>query len=125
MYAANMYRSNEAATASKGALLVMLYDGIGKFLRQASATFRAEDVAEGRYAIGRALDIIGYLQATLDEEASEEVVEALDKMYLAWTLVLVQASTKVQVDKVDAINDQVDAMRATWATAKHRSEGGR
>lgn len=124
MYAAKRYRSNEASTASRGTLLVMLYDGIGKFIRQADLAIESGDFPAGKVSVGRALDIIGYLQATLNESVDSEMVDALDKMYLAWTVVLVRASTRNDATKLQVVLKQVEDMREAWAAVKAETEGG-
>ena len=124
MYAAKRYRSNEASTASKGTLLVMLYDGITKFLRQSKTGFEGGDRAEAHRAMGRALDIIAYLQATLDDEADPVIVDALDQTYVSWTAVLAKASAEADTEKIESIVTQVDELRTAWSIAKSQVDGG-
>ena len=124
MYAAKRYRSNETNTASKGTLLVMLYDGITKFLRQSKSGFETGDRAAAHAAMGRALDIVAYLQATLNEDVDPVIVEALDQTYVSWTAVLAKASAEADVEKIESVVTQVDELRAAWSVAKSQVDGG-
>ena len=77
----NAYKENAVTTQSKGRLVVMLYDGAIKFLRQAVTALEAGDMAaKGRY-VGRATDIINELDAVLDTDAGGEVAESLRGLY--------------------------------------------
>jgi flagellar protein FliS len=77
----NAYKENSVTTQSKGRLVVMLYDGAIKFLRQAVAALEAGDMAaKGRY-IGRAMDIINELDAVLDVDTGGEIAHNLRGLY--------------------------------------------
>jgi flagellar protein FliS len=77
----NTYRENAIATQSSGRLVVLLYDGAIKFLRQALKELEAgHQAAKGEY-INKAVAIINELDACLDVEAGGDVAANLRSLY--------------------------------------------
>jgi flagellar protein FliS len=77
----NAYQENAVVTQSRGRLIVMLYDGAVKFLRQAIAEMEREDwVAKGVY-INKAAAIVDELDNCLDMEGGGEIAENLRRLY--------------------------------------------
>ena len=75
------YKDNSISTQSRGRLVVMLYDGAIKFLRQAVVAMKEGDVAQKGMFIARATDIILELDSVLDMEAGGEVATNLRGLY--------------------------------------------
>lgn len=78
MNAIAAYKQQSVATQSRGRLIVMLYDGAIKFLRQAMET---DDAAEKGRCVGKAMDILIELNSALDMEAGGEVALNLRQLY--------------------------------------------
>ena len=75
------YHENAIATQSRGRLIVLLYDGAIKFLKQAIAEIEKKDWgAKGRF-ITKALAIIDELDACLDMEGGGQVAANLRGLY--------------------------------------------
>ena len=99
MYGRNKYRQTQADTATPGELVVMLYDGIVRFVGEAISANEADDVKTMGLKLTRAIDIIAYLQSTLREDVAPELVAALDRVYCSWTAILVGANIMLMVPK--------------------------
>src|SRR5882762_3975542 len=75
------YANVAVATADPGALVVQLFDGAQRFLRQARLALEAADQPGFAYAVTRAHAIIAELSNALDREAGGEVAANLDRLY--------------------------------------------
>ena len=85
------YRSSSVMTASPAQLVVMLYDGAGRFLRQAEI---AAEEGAWRHALDRldkAEAIVDELLVTLDKEAGGEVAERLQAIYVFCKKLMIEA----------------------------------
>ena len=73
MNSLDIYQETHVTTQSRGKVIVMLYDGVVKFLKQAILAIEKKDYqAKSRY-ISKAQDIILELNTVLDMEAGEEI----------------------------------------------------
>lgn len=79
--AANRYRGVQLNTASPAQLVVMLYDGIFRFVGEADEAFGRNDRARAGERIGRAIAIVDELAATLDTSHAPELAENLLALY--------------------------------------------
>jgi flagellar protein FliS len=75
------YREASVMTASPEQLVVMLYDGAGRFLRQAEGAMLGGTWMQASEKLSRAEAIIDELLATLDMEAGE-IAERLQAIYV-------------------------------------------
>src|ERR1700761_7093962 len=95
------YAQNSVLTAPPERLVVMLYDGAGRFLAKAAAAMREGDAAAAGQSLHRAGAIIDELLATLDMSAGE-VAERLQAIYLFCNRELLSAQLKKDPRKIDA-----------------------
>ncbi len=113
MYSKNAhtaYQSVQVTTTDRGRLLLMMYDGGLKFLRQAKAGLENNDVAKFCRFLTKGQAIIAELMNTLDFEKGGEIARDLDRLYDFMLFYLTEANlyrdTK-RVDKVIELLDQV------------------
>lgn len=76
------YKTNAVQTASKEKLLLMLYEGAIRFMKQAIAAIDRKDIADRGMNIGRAFDIVNELNNTLNHEVGGEVAANLEQLYI-------------------------------------------
>jgi flagellar protein FliS len=86
------YKENRVMTQTPGRLVVMLYEGAVKFLRQAIVELEAGKFIEKGKSISRAVDIIQELNVTLNMEAGGEIAQNLRRLYAFMTERLDQAA---------------------------------
>ena len=122
MYGRKKYRQTQAETASPGELVVMLYDGIVRFVTEAIQGVEAGDPKVSGQRITRAIDIISYLQSTLREDVAPDLVAALDRVYCSWATILVHANAEKDSDSMDAVRGQAQELRTAWDTARLEAE---
>ncbi|MDX8153207.1 flagellar export chaperone FliS [Patulibacter brassicae] len=115
-YAApNAYRDGAVLTASPVGLVVLLYDGIGRFLRQAAAALEAGDTTTASARMQRAEAIISELVVTLDHERGGEIAARLEAIYLFWRRHLDAARIERDPAKVLDIVRQAAELRQAYA----------
>ena len=108
------YRSSSVMTASPAQLVVMLYDGAGRFLRQAelAAEEGAWDHAFDR--LERADAIVDELLVTLDKEAGE-IAERLQGIYVFCKRLMIEARLERDVERIRKTASLLADLRDAWA----------
>ncbi|MGM0577154.1 MAG: flagellar export chaperone FliS [Myxococcota bacterium] len=124
MYGRNRYKQARFETAQPGDLVVMLYDGIIRFVRDAARAMEEDDIQLTGGAIERALDIITYLHAVLDADKAPDVAKSLEQTYGAWSTLLVKARAERDVESLRAIGEQVVDLREAWVQVNQQAKGG-
>ena len=109
------YRSSSVMTASPGQLVVMLYDGAGRFLRQAEL---AAEEGAWRHALDR-LDkadaIVDELLVTLDKDQGGQIAERLTGIYVFCKRLLIEARLERDVERIRKTASLLADLRDAWA----------
>jgi flagellar protein FliS len=108
------YQQQSILTATPGKLVVMLYDGAVRFLKQAAAAMREERRAQADERLRRADAIIEELQLTLDLEAGE-IASNLQGIYVFSRRHLNEARVERDPEKVDQVAGLLSELRGSWA----------
>ena len=77
----NAYQTVQVTTTDRGRLLLMMYEGAIKFLRQAKAGLEEKDIAKFCRFLSKAQAIIAELMNTLDFEKGGTIAQDLDRLY--------------------------------------------
>ena len=85
------YRESSVLTASPGQLVVMLYDGAARFLRQAEIATEEGAWSHAGDRISRAEAIVDELLLTLDVERGGEIARNLQGIYVFCKKLLIEA----------------------------------
>jgi flagellar protein FliS len=110
----NAYQESAVLTASPGQLVVMLYDGILKFLRQADAAIGEGSIQATHERLSRAEAIITELHATLDLSQGK-VAENLEGIYVFWKKMLWEIRRDRDREKLARLLAMVRDLRDAWA----------
>jgi flagellar protein FliS len=114
MGAIEAYKSNSITTQSRGGLIVMLYDGAIKALRQAIiALDNGDAAAKGNY-IGKATDIIVELSSVLDMKAGGEISADLRRLYDFMIAHITQAHLKNDPQMLSEVIALLDDINQGW-----------
>jgi flagellar secretion chaperone FliS len=113
----NAYRENSIMTASPEQLVVMLYDGAGRFLRQAEGSMLDGSWLQASEKLSRAEAIIDELLATLDMEAGE-VADRLQSIYIFCKTRLIEARIERDAGRVDPIARLLAKLRDAWSQVR-------
>ena len=109
------YQQNAVLTATPGKLVVMLYDGAGRFLRQAAAAMRDGQIQRSHTTLGRGQAIINELLVTLDHERGGEIASSLQGLYLFCNRHLIEARGEGDPEKIDTVVELLGELRDAWA----------
>lgn len=112
--ASQAYTESSVLTAPPERLVVMLYDGAGRFLARAAAEVRAEEMAAASEPLQRAHAILDELLTTLDLEAGE-VAERLQSIYLFCKRTLIEAQLARDPEPIERVAKLLAVLRDAWA----------
>lgn len=116
MNVANLYQSTTVTTQNRGRLIVLLYEGAIKFLRQAVVNIQTNDFqAKGRN-VRRAQDIILELNTVLDMESGGEIAANLRSLYNFLNRHLTQANVKCDSDMIQEVIRILETLNQSWKT---------
>jgi len=113
--AAQAYLQTQVTTTTQGDILIMLFDGAVKFLRQAKESMAAKDYAKKGILISKALDVLAELQASLNPQKGGEIAENLRKLYLMCSTKLLMANMKMDQTLVDDVIKTLTGIRDAFA----------
>ena len=119
----DLYRTHALDGASGVELTIALYDGIIRFMHNAIAAVDRNDTGQRRAAVKRAMDIIIYLQATLDKDAGGNPAEALSEFYAAMFALMLQGSVAKSRKKFEQVIANVRNVREAWRQVAQTSDG--
>jgi flagellar protein FliS len=108
------YRQGEVLAATRGQLVVMLYDGARRFLRQAAMAMRNREVERAHRALRRAELIIGHLDATLDLDQGL-VAERLHAIYMFSLQQLSSSRFTQDAEMLEQVSGLLGELRDAWA----------
>jgi flagellar protein FliS len=89
---AEAYRQTQVVSRTPLELVVMLYEGLVRFLVAAEEAVYRRDIAARSAAMSRALAILFELQNTLNMERGGEIAVSLDNLYRYISLRLIDAA---------------------------------
>ncbi|TMM00763.1 MAG: flagellar export chaperone FliS [Actinobacteria bacterium] len=108
------YRESSVLTASPEQLVVMLYDGAGRFLRQAEAALGEGAVEHAHDRMNRGEAIVDELLATLDMDQGQ-IAERLQAIYVYCKRCLIEARLERDASKVRLVVRLLTELREAWA----------
>src|SRR5918997_2620812 len=108
------YKESAVLTAPPEQLVLMLYDGIHRFLFQATVAMRGGDYALSNTKLQRAEAIIDELIATLDHSAGE-ISDRLNAIYLYSRRTLSEARIEQSPEKIEHVQGLIRELRDAWA----------
>lgn len=116
MNGVDVYKQTAITTQSRGRLVVMLYDGAIRFLRQASQDMQNRDYASKGKNLNKAQDILYELNTTLDMDAGGEIAQNLRALYNFMIRHLGQANFKNDVKMVQEVIKLLEELNQGWKT---------
>jgi len=118
------YFQNQIQTASREQILVMLYDGALRFLRQAREAMEERKRVVKLEKIGRVVSILSELSNTLNHEHGGEIAENLDGLYWYMIRELTRSNAQDDPKPLNVAEIILTDLRDGWAQAieKMKSE---
>ena len=108
------YKESAVLTAPPEQLVLMLYDGINRFLFQATVAMRGGDYVLTNNKLQRAEAIIDELIATLDHSAGE-ISDRLNAIYLYSRRTLSESRIEKSPEKIEHVQGLIKEIRDAWA----------
>lgn len=108
------YRRTAVLAATRGELVVMLYDGARRFLRQAAAAMSEGEIERAHNTLRRAELIIAHLDGTLDHDQGE-LAGRLHAIYGFCLRALMESRFDQDAGKLEEISDLLGELREAWA----------
>ncbi|MEA2064022.1 MAG: flagellar export chaperone FliS [Gemmatimonadota bacterium] len=111
------YQEMRVRSASPEQLILMLYDGALRFLRQAIKALEEKQLETAHNNLIRTQNILTELIASLDLEEGGKIASNLLRIYEFMHRTLVQANLKKEPEPARQIMKQIKKLRESWATA--------
>ncbi len=109
------YRQQSMEFASPGEILVKLLDGIVQSCHEARAAILQGDPATKGIQIGRAIAILGELEATLRHDVAPDLTQRLASLYQFARSRLLSASIQMRPEGVDDALKAIQPIRDAYA----------
>lgn len=113
----NQYQDTQIATASREQILIMLYDGAIRFVRQAVFAIEAGDRVKKGEGVNKAIAIVTEFRNTLDHEVGGEIAANLDALYDYMVREMIKANSRHDVKPLLVVEKMLTELRDTWKQA--------
>ncbi len=110
------YRQTQIETADQATLLLMLYRGALKYLKEARGSIEANNVEETNHRLGRAQDILCELMGSLNPDMPE-ISGSLFQLYEYMHHQLVQANLKKDQALIEEVEAMLNNLLEAWQAA--------
>lgn len=116
-YGVNKYKQTSVTTASRGQVLLMLYEGSMRYCRLAIEAIQAKNLADkGKYIL-KIQDIINELALTLDHSIGGEISKELERLYNFMIDQITEANIKNEVKPLEITLKLLDTLYQGWLGA--------
>ncbi len=109
------YMQTQFTTAGQGELLILLYDGALKFLKQAREKMLEKDYITKGNLISKALDVVAELHASVNQDQGGDLAQNLNNLYLLCSANLLRANLDNDPIKLDAAMNILSGLRSAYA----------
>ncbi|NMA65586.1 MAG: flagellar export chaperone FliS [Clostridiaceae bacterium] len=111
----NQYKENSIYTSTPEELVLMLYNGLVKFIMQAQSAVEERNYEKANHTIKKAQDIVAHFQSTLDMkyEISKDLMKLYDYMYSR----LLDANIRKDISILKELLTFAKELRDTWSKA--------
>ena|SRR5665213_2768090 len=112
----NRYQKVQVTTCSPGELLVMLYDGLFRFLGEAKTKMEEGDRNRAAELISKSHKILQHLLGGLNYEIAPELCKNLQSLYVFSMGHIVQANLQQKPEKLADVLRVLTPLREAWTT---------
>jgi flagellar protein FliS len=110
----NAYREIAVQTSSPARLVVMLYEGGIRFLRESVSAIESKDLTRKRHSVDRAMAIIQHLESTLDADRGGEVAQNLGRLYSYITARILEGSSRLETAPLEEAIKLLNVLLSAW-----------
>ena len=112
------YHQTSVQTSDQLTLIVMLYDGMLRYLRKAHTCIEAQDIKGTHNYLMRSKDIVNELRSTLHVEKAGEVGGNLRDLYLYMFQRILEANLNKDPQPVQDVIRIAETLRQGWLQIK-------
>ncbi len=120
-YGLNRYKQTSITTASRGQVIVLLYEGCIKFLKKAATAIQEKKIADKGIYIGKAQDIINELNNSLNHELGGDISRELEKLYNYMFEQTTEANLNSDVKPLEVSIKLLETLLDGWRVAVTKS----
>ena len=122
--AADKYKSQSVQSATPEKILLMLYEGAIRFMKQAMIAIDKKDIADRGLNIGRAFDIVNELNNTLNHEVGGEIAKNLEQLYMFVSEQLTKANATGKREPLEDGIKVLETLYSGWIEAVEKIKRG-
>ncbi len=113
----NHYKNNSVLTASPEQILIMLFDGAIRFVRQAKLAIQENRPGDKAHAIGKTIAIITEFSNTLDHNVGGEIATDLSRLYDFMVRELAAVNARSDLKRLEPVEKILLDLREGFAGA--------
>ncbi len=119
---ANQYKQIAVKTATRGQILLLLYEAAIQNVKKATACLDKQDLAGKGTHIVKAHDILNELVNSLDIEIGGDVARNLERLYNFMTDQLVKANLENSKEALQQVQKLLETLLGGWRVAVEQVE---
>ena len=108
------YQAVQVTTTDRGRLLLMMYEGAIKFLKQSKSGLETNDIAKFCRFLSKAQAIIAELMNTLDFEKGGTIARDLDRLYDFMLFYLTEANLYRDANRITKVIELIDTIYSAY-----------
>jgi flagellar protein FliS len=116
-YGAKQYKQTSIQTASRGQVLIMLYEAAIRHLKKAAIAIDKNDLNVKAVAIGKTHDILNELSSSLDHKVGGKLAEDLERLYQFCVDQIIKANYENTRKPLDDAAKILENLLAGWKSA--------
>lgn len=113
----NQYKQTAVTTASRGQILLMLYEAAIRNVKRAIDCIDKNDMAGKGLAIGKTHDIVNELANTLDHKVAGNIAADLERLYNFMVEHLLKANLENSKDSLQQVLKLLETLYSGWKVA--------
>ena len=117
------YREVGVRTASRGQLLLALYDAAVRYCKLGADSIRRGDVVAKGRELQRVSDIVAELTSTLDHGVAPDLCERLEQIYFYMQERLATANAAMDPEPAEEVGRLLSMLYEAWIQAVQEVEG--
>ena len=108
------YQKTAVTTASREKILLMLYEGAIRFIKQAKIAMNEKRIADKGKYISKATAILSELMATLDFKVGGELAVDLENLYVFMIDKLIEGNIENKVESLSQVEGLLNTLYVAW-----------
>ena len=108
------YQKTAVTTASREKILLMLYEGAIRFVRQGAVAMQERRIADKGKYISKATAIISELMATLDFKVGGQLAVDLESLYIFMIDKLIEGNIKNDLECLNHVDKLLNTLYVAW-----------